>query len=120
LENANDPGTIMTPPPVKPSGIGAFTQIAALVVAIPAIVCGVFVVWSSAFPPPCGDFSGVVALGVVECWVVDLPVGLLVLAIGLSVKTGRASLRKICIWTSFVILSLPIIATGIFQMWHCH
>jgi hypothetical protein len=97
-----------------------FFQIGALVFAVPAVALGGFVVWSTAFPPICGDSSGAVALGVVACWIVDLPIGLLALAIGWFVKGGAARLRRICIGTSLLILSLPIVASSIFQTWHCH
>ncbi|MGO9847251.1 MAG: hypothetical protein ACLPKT_11800 [Methylocella sp.] len=117
----NGPEPILVPPAGnKPRGMGILFQIIALVFAFPAVVWGVVVVWSTAFPPICGDSSGVVAMGVAECWIVDLPIGLLALAIGLFVKSGSARLRKICIGTSLIILSLPIIASSIFQIWHCH
>lgn len=102
-----------------PKRMGLILQIGALVVALPAVVLGVFAVWSAAFPPVCGDSSGAVALGVVACWIVDLPIGLLALAIGWFVKNGAPRLRKICIGASLVILSAPIAATTIFQIWHC-
>ena len=80
---------------------------------------GVFSVWSSAFPPKCGDWSGFAALGVVECWLVDVPFGLLALAIGIFVKRGSPRLRKICIVTSIVLLSLPVLASILSHRWHC-
>jgi hypothetical protein len=116
----NDPEPISVPPAgSKRRGMGILFQIAALVLAFPAIIWGVFVVWSTAFPPVCGDASGVVGLGVAACWLVDLPIGLLALASGLLVKSGAARLRKICIGISLVTLALPIIASGIFQTLHC-
>jgi hypothetical protein len=116
----NGIGPISAPPAGnKPRGMGILFQIAALVFAFPAVVWGVIVVWSTAFPPICGDSSGVVTLGVVGCWIVDLPIGLLVLAICVFVKNGAARLRKIGIGTSLVTLSLPIIASIISQTWHC-
>jgi len=116
----NDPEPISVPPAEsKRRGMGILFQIAALVLAFPAIIWGVFVMWSTAFPPVCGDASGVVGLGVAACWLVDLPIGLLALASGLLVKSGAARLRKFCIGVSLVTLALPIIASSIFQTLHC-
>lgn len=75
--------------------------------------------WATAFPPPCGDWSGAVPLGVIECWVVDLPIGLLVLGIGLWVKKGSGGMRKACLSTAAVVLALPVIASIILHRWHC-
>ena len=100
--------------------MGLALQIGALIFALPAIVLGLgFGVWSTAFPPICGDSSGAVALGLIACWIVDLPIGLLALAIGWFVKSGTARLRKICIGASLFTLSLPVAGTIIFQIWHC-
>ena len=76
-------------------------------------------VWSVAFPPKCGDWSGLTGLGVVECWVVDLPISLAILAVGLFAKRGSPRLRKICIVTASVTLALPIIASILLSRWHC-
>ena len=120
MENVRTPAPVLAPPVGKKStGIGALFQIGALVFAAPAMAWGVFIVWSTAFPPPCGDSSGFVPLGVAECWLVDLPFGLLALAIGLFVKKGSPLLRRICIVTSVVALCLPIIASVILHRWHC-
>jgi hypothetical protein len=117
----NDSATILVPPAANKAGrSGTVLQIAALVFAVPAVALGVFVVWTTAFPPICGDSSGVVALGVVGSWIVDLTIGLLVLAVGVFVKNGSARLRNICVATSLVTLSLPIIASMIFQTTRCH
>ena len=94
-------------------------QIVALVLVVPALACGVVVVWSTAFPPICGDASGVVGLGLAACWLVDLPCGALALAIGLRVRSGAARLRQLCIAIATITLCLPIIATALFQRLHC-
>jgi hypothetical protein len=94
-------------------------QIAALVFATPAVAWSSFVLYTIAFPAPCGDFSGVAALGIVECWAVDLPIGLLVLGIGWFVKRGAPTLRKVCIAAAVVTLAMPIIATEALQHFHC-
>jgi hypothetical protein len=113
-------GPVLVPPAgTHPSGWGKMLQIAALVFAVPAVAWGVFVLYTTVFPSPCGDFSGVADLGVAECWVVDLPVGFLALGAGLLVKRGSPRLRKVCITTSLVTLSLPIVATVALQHFHC-
>ena len=120
MNNASSPGPVLVSPgATKPSNLAILLQIVALVLAAPAVAWGVFVVWSTAFPPKCGDWSGITSLGVVECWVVDVPIGLLALAIGWFAKKGSPRLRKICIVTSLVILSLPIIASTLLHFWHC-
>jgi len=120
MENVSSPGPPVIPPAAsKPGGVAVLFQILSLVFAVPAIVWGVFMVWSVAFPPKCGDWSGLTGLGVVECWVVDLPIGLVILAVGLFAKKGSPRLRKICIVTASVTLALPIIASILLSRWHC-
>ncbi len=120
MENVSSPAPASAPPIAnKTSGFGAFFQIIALLLAVPAVAWGVFIGWSTAFPPKCGDWSGFTPLGVLECWVVDLPIGVLILVIGLLVKKGSPRLRKICIGTSCVVLALPVIASILLQSWHC-
>ena len=120
MENVSGQQPTVTPPIGKKStGIGVLFQIVALVFAVPAVAWGVFMVWATAFPPPCGDSSGFVGLGVIECWAVDLPIGLLALAIGLFVKKGSPRMRKICHVTAAVVLSLPIIASILLSRYHC-
>jgi hypothetical protein len=70
----------------EPSKVGVFFQMAATILAVPAVAWGVFMVWSIAFPPPCGESSGFLSLGVAESWLVCLPVGLFTLITGLLVK----------------------------------
>jgi hypothetical protein len=120
MADVTSSGPVTVPPGgTKPSNAAILSQIFAVVFAVPAVAWGVFVVWSTAFPPKCGDWSGLTSLGVVECWVVDLPIGLLILAIGLFVKKGSPRLRRICIGASAVTLSLPIIASLLLSRWHC-
>jgi hypothetical protein len=81
-------------------------QIAALVLGGLAVVWGVFTALST-FSEPGGDWSG---LGLLGGLVVNVPIGLLTLAIALIVKKGSRRLRWICIVTSLVALFIPIIA----------
>ena len=101
------------------SKAGTFFQKAAIVFAVPAIAWGVFIVWSTAFPGPCGDSWGLISLGVAESWLVCLPVGLFGLTTGLLVKKGSPSLRRICIIASAIVLCLPITASILLHRLHC-
>ena len=112
-------GASVPPHGTKLSNFAVLSQITVLVLAVPAVIWGVIMVWSTAFPPPCGDWSGFTPLGVLECWVVDLPIGLLNLAMGLFVKRGAPGLHRVCILASLVLLSLPIIAQALLLRWHC-
>jgi ABC-type tungstate transport system substrate-binding protein len=99
------------PSGTKPSDGAVFAQIIALVLSVPAILFGLWMMWYVANPGPCGDFGrGDSTLFVLFCWVVDLPIGVLTLAIGLFAKKGAPRLRKRCIFAALVTLSLAIIA----------
>jgi len=102
----------------KPSGQASFAQISALVLSVPAVLFGLWMLWYVVNPGPCGDFGrGDSTLFVLFCWVVDLPVGVLSLAIGLFGKKGEPRLRKRCIFAGLVTLSLAIIAPLLMR--HC-
>jgi hypothetical protein len=119
MNSLSSPGPGMVPPGGnKRTGIAALFQILALIFAVPAVIWGFFMVWSTAFPQPCGDWSGLTAMGGLACGVVDLPIGLLILVMGL-LKNGSPRLRTICIVTAIVTLSLPMIAQFFLLRWHC-
>ncbi len=82
------------------------------------MIWGIFCIYGAAFPGPCGDNPGP-GLGVIEAWMLDVPLGLLALAVGLFVRKGSPLLRRICLVTSLLTLSLPPIATFFLQRWHC-
>jgi hypothetical protein len=109
----------MEPNNPQPTGTAILLQIFALVFGAAAVLFGGFMTWSTAFPPKCGDWSGLTDLGVVECWVVNLPIGLLTLGIGWFVKKGSPRFRKICIGTALVALALPILASLFLLRRHC-
>jgi hypothetical protein len=112
-------GPVLIPPNrAKPGGIAILFQIVALVFGCAAVIWGVFCVYGAAFPGPCGDDPGP-GLGVIESWVVGVPLGLLAFAVGLFVKKGSPRMRRICIVTSLVTLALPVIASFILQRRHC-
>lgn len=94
-------------------------QIAALVLVAPAVAVGLFAVYTTVFPVPCGDFSGATALGVLVSWVIDLPVGLLALGSAMLVKSGSVRMRSASFVAACITLALPIIATAAFQVSRC-
>jgi hypothetical protein len=102
----------------EPSRTALTLQLAALGIAFVAAAFGVFCVYGTAFPGPCGDSPGPV-LSVMLAWLVDAPLGLLVLASGFFVRKGLPVLRTICVFSALGTLSLPVIASLFFQRWHC-
>jgi len=104
------------PAPVAPNGTkppngATVAQIVALVLSVPAILFGLWMMWYVANPGPCGDFGrGDSTLFVLFCWVVDLPIGVFTLAIGLFGRKGAPRLCKRCIVAALVTLSLAIMA----------
>jgi hypothetical protein len=118
---ANEGGSVTTPPGRQPPrGWAVVLQVAVLVIALPAVTWGAYLLFGMALPSRCGDFSGAATLGVAASWAVNLPVGLLALGVGLTVKSGSSLLRKICIGTSIITLSLPVIAIVFLHLFHCH
>jgi hypothetical protein len=79
------------------------------------VIWGVFAAFSVAFPGPGGEWAGV---GVLASWLVNVPIGLLTLAIALIVRKGSPRLRRVCIVTSLVALSIPTIASLIWRRLH--
>jgi hypothetical protein len=82
-------------------------QIAALALGGLAVIWGVFDGYSVVFPGPNGEWAGV---DVLALWAVNVPIGLLTLAIALIVRKGSPRLRRLCIVTSLVALFIPLIA----------
>jgi len=93
-------------------------QLATLVLAGAAVIVGVFAVLSVIFAPPPNDWAGLTDLGVIVCWAVNVPLCLLTLALGLKIKSGSPRLRRLCIATALVALSLPIVASFFLYRWN--
>ena len=89
------------------SKIAIGAQVVALLLAGGAVVWGCCMVYVALYPGPSGEFGGA---SVLFAAVVDMPVGLVTLVVGLAVKRGRPALRWACIALSLVALSLPFIA----------
>ena len=75
---------------------------------------GTFAALSLAFPGPSGEWA---SLGVLACWVVNVPIGLLTLVVALTVKQGSPRLRRLSMVIGLVALSLPIITSLIWHLW---
>lgn len=71
-----------------------------------AVLWGIAAAYSVARPGPSGEWA---VLAVYASYVVNVPVGLAALGVGLSVKPGSARLRGMCIAVSFFALLLPIL-----------
>jgi hypothetical protein len=93
-------------------------QICVLTLVCAAALWGGFCIYGAAFPGPCGDNPGP-GLGVIESWVLDMPVGLLGLIVGWLVKRGSLGLRRICFSVSPLVLVMPIVASAFLQRSHC-
>jgi len=104
------------PPEASPTATRI--QIAALGVSIAGILFGLFALYGAAYPGPCGDNPGS-GLGVLLSWLVDAPLGLLILAVGLFVRKGLPRLRGTCVIAAIATLSLPVIASIVLQQRHC-
>jgi hypothetical protein len=90
------------------SKISVGIQLAALLLASAAVLWGIAAACSVAFPGPSGEWA---VLAVYASYVVNVPVGLTALGVGLLVKRGSALLRRICIVGSLVALWLPILTS---------
>jgi hypothetical protein len=112
----------VAPRGTKPPGGASFAQIIAqviaLVLSVPAAIFGVIVVFSMASPQPCGG-DVPKGLPVVLCWLANLPLGVLGLAVGLFVRRGIPLLRRLCLYAGLVTLALPVIAQLLWNRWHC-
>ena len=106
--------------PLQPEASPTATriQIAALGISLIGVLFGLFCVYGAAYPGPCGDNPGP-GLGVLLSWLVDAPLGLLILAVGLFVRKGLPRLRRACLFAALATLALPVIANIVLQNRHC-
>ena len=88
--------------------MSAGLQLAAVFLGGAAVLWGIAAAYSVARPGPSGEWA---VLAVYASYVVNVPVGLAALGVGLSVKRGSARLRGMCIAVSFFALLLPILAS---------
>jgi hypothetical protein len=106
----------MQPETSKPSN---GLLVVAIILTVPAIALGLFVVCSLLFPGTCGDFSGAAALTLVLCAVFNLPIGVIALGVGLRRKTAPQRLRKICIVAGLLTLGFPVLGSGLLEIFPC-
>jgi hypothetical protein len=102
----------------KPLTILLLIQTITLMLGAIGIAWGIFAVYGAAFPGPCGDNMGP-GLGVIECWALDMPVGLILFCTALFIKRGHPLLRKICLYTAPVTIALPFLGSFFLSRWHC-
>ncbi len=93
-------------------------QVLALALGFAATAWGVFCIYGAAFPGPCGDSMGP-GLLVVEAWVLDAPVGILLLLIAFLVRKGSPLLRRWCLVGAAVLFLLPFVASFLLTRRHC-
>jgi hypothetical protein len=106
------------PAQTRRSGIAILFQILALTLSCLAIAWGTFCAYTAAFPGPCGDNPGP-GLGVIETWLLNIPIGILSLLLGCFLKKGSPTLRTACIPASLITLALPVVANILLQQHHC-
>ena len=90
------------------SKVSVSFQVMALILACAAILWGFGMVYSIAFPGPSGEWAGLAILG---AYAVNIPAGLVALAIGLELKHGSPHLRRLCIVSSVVALCFPVLTS---------
>ena len=110
--------TSISPDQTDRSDIAILFQILALTLSCLAIAWGTFCAYTAAFPGPCGDNPGP-GLGVIETWLLNIPIGILTLLVGCFLKRGSPALRKTCIPAALITLALPVIANFLLQRHHC-
>jgi hypothetical protein len=120
MEKLETPDPAFAPPAEKnPVGKMRLFQTAAIILAVPVVAWGIFVVWATTSFTPCGPAYGFVQLGVVGSWMIAVPSGLFALVAALTIKNSSPSLRQMCLITSVVVLIPPIIASIFLSRWHC-
>jgi hypothetical protein len=94
------------------SRIAIGAQVVALVLAGGAVIWGCCMVHVALYPGNSGEFGGV---SVLLAAVVDLPVGLVSLVVGLAVKKGYPAMRWTCLVLSVAALALPFLTKAAWQ-----
>ena len=99
-------------PNTSPSKIAIGAQVVALVLAGAAVIWGCSMVYVALYPGASGEFGGV---SVLFAAMVDIPVGLVSLVVGLAVKKSLPVLRWTCIVLSIAALALPFLTKAAWQ-----
>jgi hypothetical protein len=99
-------------PNITRSRIAIGAQVVALVLAGGAVMWGCWMVHVALHPGNSGEFGGV---SVLLAAVVDMPVGLVSLVVGLAVKKGHPAVRWTCVVLSVAALALPFLTKAAWQ-----
>ena len=94
------------------SRIAIRAQVVALILAGGAVIWGCLMVHIALYPGASGEFGG---YSVLFAAVVDLPVGLVSLVVGLAVKKGHPAVRWTCLVLSVAALALPFLTKAAWQ-----
>jgi hypothetical protein len=94
------------------SKIAIGVQLVAIILAGGAVLWGCCMVYTALYPGASGEFGG---YSVLFAGVVDMPVGLASLVVGLEVKKGRPALRRACVVLSVVAFAMPFLTKA---AWH--
>ena len=94
------------------SKIAIGAQVVALLLAGGAVIWGCWMFHIALHPGSSGEFGG---HSVLFAAMVDMPVGLVSLVVGLAVKKGRPALRWACIVLSVVALAMPFLTKAAWQ-----
>ena len=94
------------------SRIAIRVQVVALVLAGGAVIWGCWMVQIALHPGVSGEFGG---YSVLFAAVVDMPVGLVSLAVSVVVKKGRSAVRWTCLVLSVAALALPFLTKAAWQ-----
>jgi hypothetical protein len=94
------------------SKIAIGAQVVAVVLAGAAVIWGCYMVYVALYPGGLGEFG---AISVLSAAMVDIPVGLVSLVVGLAVKKGLPVLRWTCIVLSVAALAIPFLTKAAWQ-----
>jgi hypothetical protein len=99
-------------PNTAPAKIAIGAQLVAVVLAGAAVIWGCCMVYVALYPGASGEFGG---FSILFAAMVDIPVGLVSLVVGLAVKKTPAGLRWTCIVLSVAALALPFLTKAAWQ-----
>lgn len=97
---------------ISKSKIAMGAQLIALVLGLGAVVWGCCMIYVALNPGASGEFGG---YSVLFAAVIDVPVGLISLAVGLLAKRGYPTARWVCLALSVVALAMPFLTKAAWQ-----
>jgi len=114
-------GAIQTGPITHTAGISRMAlrfQLIALGMSSVAVLFGLFCMYGATSASPCGDDPGPM-LSVMMAWLIDAPIGLGALAVGMFIQRGFPLLRRICLAIALLTLAMPVVTSMLFDRHHC-